>query len=246
MNISFRFADKWFASTVVVALALGCQPSAPSSNAPRNQAADDSASAGRVLAEGANGERTAPAAAQQGAAGAGLDQVKPVASETTSDGQDNQATAAIAAAGGQEGTQAMDKYDLSDDEWRQRLTAQQYYVMRQHGTERAFTGEYWENKRDGMYKCAGCGQPLFDSQTKYESGTGWPSFYAPAGEDNVGTSEDRSFFYTRTEVHCSRCGGHLGHVFDDGPAPTGLRYCINSASLKFDERKPDGGGQGTE
>ncbi len=123
----------------------------------------------------------------------------------------------------------------SDAEWRAELTPEQYRVLRQHGTERAGTSPLNAEKRQGEFVCAGCGQPLFASETKFESGTGWPSFFAPL-EGAVETSTDRSFFMTRTEVHCADCGGHLGHVFPDGPHPTGLRYCINSAALKLDER----------
>ena len=120
----------------------------------------------------------------------------------------------------------------SDEEWRNRLTPAQYHVLRQEGTERAGTSPLNQEKRAGTYHCAGCELPLFSSETKYESGTGWPSFYAPlAGA--IGTSEDRSLFMTRTEVHCSRCGGHLGHVFEDGPPPTGLRYCMNGVAMTF-------------
>ena len=120
----------------------------------------------------------------------------------------------------------------SDEEWRRRLTREQYYVLRAHGTERAGTSPLNGEKRAGTYNCAGCDLPLFSSETKYESGTGWPSFWAPL-ENAIGTSEDRSLFTTRTEVHCRRCGGHLGHVFEDGPPPTGLRYCMNGVALKF-------------
>ena len=116
---------------------------------------------------------------------------------------------------------------------RRRLTPEQYRVLRQHGTERAGSSPLNKEHRAGTFVCAGCAQPLFSSETKFESGTGWPSFWAPI-EGAVGTSEDRSFFMTRTEVHCSRCGGHLGHVFEDGPPPTGLRYCMNGAALTFE------------
>ena len=124
----------------------------------------------------------------------------------------------------------------SDDDWQQQLTPEQYRVLRCHGTERAGTSPLNHEARPGTFRCAGCGQPLFASDTKFDSGTGWPSFYAPLGEGAVGTSIDRSWLMARTEVHCSSCGGHLGHVFEDGPAPTGLRYCINGVSLTFDPR----------
>ena len=126
----------------------------------------------------------------------------------------------------------------SDDEWRALLTEEQYYVLREHGTERAFSSPLDTEKRTGTFACAGCGQPLFSSATKFDSGTGWPSFWAPL-PDAIGTSVDQSWLMVRTEVHCARCGGHLGHVFDDGPEPTRLRYCINGDALSFrqdDER----------
>lgn len=129
------------------------------------------------------------------------------------------------------------KIEKTDEQWSCDLTPEQYRVLRERGTERAFTGEYWDEKTPGTYVCAGCGLPLFSSDTKYKSGTGWPSFYAPVQDGNVEESRDTSHGMVRTEVHCARCGGHLGHLFDDGPRPTGLRYCINSVSL---ELKPSG------
>ncbi len=127
-----------------------------------------------------------------------------------------------------------DKIVLTDAEWRERLTHEQYRVCREKGTERAFSGEYFDTKTSGTYHCACCGQPLFSSGDKFDSGTGWPSFTAPVAEQNVRFEEDRSLFMRRVEVLCARCDAHLGHVFDDGPAPTGRRFCMNSVSLKLE------------
>ncbi len=121
----------------------------------------------------------------------------------------------------------------SEDEWRKQLTEKEYYVLRQEGTERAFTGDLWDNHEQGVFVCAGCGLPLFSSATKFESGTGWPSFWKPISDDCIADKTDRSLGMDRQEVECARCGGHLGHVFPDGPPPTGLRYCINSVSLNL-------------
>lgn len=130
-----------------------------------------------------------------------------------------------------------EKLNLSAAEWRERLSPEQYHVLREAGTERAFTGKYEKNKAQGQYKCAGCGAPLFASDTKYESGSGWPSFYAPLDEDAVEEHRDTNHGMVRTEVRCATCEGHLGHVFPDGPAPTGLRYCMNSAALEFEPKE---------
>lgn len=131
----------------------------------------------------------------------------------------------------------MEKTDMpqTEAEWRVRLSPEQFRILREGGTERAFTGEYWDAKSKGMYKCAGCGEELFSSDTKYDSGSGWPSFYQALDPDKIEEVEDRSFGMVRTEIRCANCGGHLGHLFEDGPNPTGLRYCVNSVSLDLDE-----------
>lgn len=155
--------------------------------------------------------------------------------ETTAKKVSNEAATAIASTT-TEYPETVEKIEKTADEWRKILDENQYYILREKGTERAFTGAYWDNKEKGVYKCAGCQLPLFESSTKFKSGTGWPSFYEPIQANYITNYEDNSYGMKRVEVTCGRCDGHLGHVFDDGPAPTGLRYCINSASLTFEAK----------
>lgn len=136
----------------------------------------------------------------------------------------------------QDSKSSVEKITKTEEEWKAELSEQEYYVLREAGTERAFTGDLWDKKDDGVYVCRGCELPLFDSNTKFKSGTGWPSYYQPLNEDCIETDTDYHLGYARSEVHCARCGGHMGHVFKDGPKPTGLRYCINSVSLDFVDR----------